>query len=172
MANLVAIVYPDEHRAAEVMATLKRLSSVYLIDLEDSCYVTKDRDGKLKLHQQMELAQNGAFGGFFWGGMIGALFGFPLGGFLLGTLAGAVGGKLLDYGISDDFIRSLSDEMQPGSSAIFMLVRRVTVDEVGPEIGKFGGTFLHTSLTKDAEAKFQAMLDESSQIVPPRSVDG
>jgi len=42
MAYLVAIVYPDEYRAAEVMATLKRLQSEYLLDLEDACRVTSN----------------------------------------------------------------------------------------------------------------------------------
>ena len=51
MANLVAIVYPDQHRAAEVMATLRRLQSEYLIDLEDACVVVKDEAGKIKLHE-------------------------------------------------------------------------------------------------------------------------
>ena len=50
MANLVAIVYPDQHRAAEVRATLERLQHEYLIDLEDACVVVKDEAGKIKLH--------------------------------------------------------------------------------------------------------------------------
>jgi len=41
MTYLVAIVYSEEYRAAEVMATLKRLESGYLLDLEDACWVTR-----------------------------------------------------------------------------------------------------------------------------------
>ena len=51
MTDLVAITYPDEHRAAEVVATLRRLQHEYLLDLEDSCVVTKDAQGKIKLYQ-------------------------------------------------------------------------------------------------------------------------
>jgi uncharacterized membrane protein len=134
MANLVAIVYPDQHRAAEVMATSRRLQSEYLIDLEDACVVIKDEAGKLQLHQSVNL-----------------------------TATGALAGRLSDYGIDDDFIKSLAAEMQPSSSAIFALVRRATVDKVEPEVAKFGGKLLHTSLSKEAEAKFQAMLDEANK---------
>ena len=40
---------------------------------------------------------------------------------------------------------------------------RATVDRVEPEVAKFGGKLLHTSLSKEAEAKFQAMLDEANK---------
>jgi uncharacterized membrane protein len=163
MADLVAITYPDEHRAAEVLATLKRLQHEYLIDLEDSCVVTKDAQGKIKLHQSVNLTATGALSGAFWGSLVGLLFFFPLGGAAIGAAAGALTGALSDYGIDDQFIRSLSEQMTPGSSAIFMLVRKVTTDKVEPELAKFGGKILYTSVSKEAEAKFQAMLDSVNQ---------
>jgi uncharacterized membrane protein len=80
MADLVAITYPDEHRAAEVLATLRRLQHEYLIDLEDACVVTKDAQGKIKLHQAVNLTAAGAASGAFWGSLVGLLFVFPFGG--------------------------------------------------------------------------------------------
>ncbi len=162
MAELVAIVYPDEGRAVEVMAKLKELSSQYLIDLEDAVFVTKNTEGKVKIHQSVDLTGAGAVGGAFWGMLIGLLLFIPIGGMIIGAIAGAIGGKLADYGIDDKFAKSLSNEMKPGSSAIFMLVRKATTDKVEPELAKFGGKILHTSLSKDAEAKLQAMLNEAS----------
>jgi uncharacterized membrane protein len=163
MADLVAIVYPDQHRAAEVMATLQRLQHEYLLDLEDACVVTKDEAGKIKLHQAMNLTASGALSGALWGTVIGLLFLNPLLGTALGAASGALAGRLSDYGIDDDFIRSLAAEMQPSSSAIFMLVRRATMDRVEPELAKFGGKILRTSLSREAEAKFQTMLDEANK---------
>jgi uncharacterized membrane protein len=165
MADLVAIVYPDQHRASEVMATLKRLQHEYLIDLEDACVVTKDEAGKIKLHQAVNLTATGAVSGALWGTVIGLLFFNPLLGTALGAASGALAGSLSDYGIDDDFIQSLAAEMQPSSSAIFMLVRRATMDRVEPELAKFGGKLLRTSLSREAEAKFQAMLDEANKPV-------
>ena len=163
MAHLVAIVYPDEHRAAEVMLALKRLQHEYLIDLADACYVTKDEHGKVKLHQSLNLTAAGAVGGAFWGTLLGMIFLTPLGGLVVGAAAGALSGKLSDYGIDDSFMKSLAGEMKDKNSAIFMLVRRATMDKVAPEFAKFGGKLLHTSLSKDTEAKFQAMLDEGGK---------
>jgi len=165
MADLMAITYPDEHRAAEVLATLKRLQHEYLIDLEDACVVTKDAQGKVKLHQSVNLTTTGAVSGAFWGSLIGLLFLMPLGGLAIGAAAGALSGALSDYGIDDDFIRQLSAQMTPGSSAIFLLIRKVTADKVEPELAKFGGKILYTSVSKEMESKFQAMLDAANQ--PP-----
>lgn len=168
MAHLVAIVYPDEFRAAEVMAALKRLQSQYLLDLEDACIVTRDKEkGKIKLHQAVNLTAAGAASGAFWGTLIGMLFLMPLAGLAVGAAAGALSGKLSDYGINDEFMKSLSAKLEPGSSAIFMLVRRATVDKVEPELAKFGGQVLYTNLSNEGEEKLQKLLDEGNQEPTP-----
>lgn len=82
---------------------------------------------------------------------------------IIGAIAGAIGGSLADYGIDDEFAKSLTKSMTPGSSAVFMLVRKVTIDKVEPELAKFGGKILHTSLSKEVEAKLQATLDEAGK---------
>ncbi len=157
-SKLIAIVYPDAHRAEEVLSTLKRLQSQYLIDLEDAAYVTKDKNNKLKLHQSVNLTAGGAVGGSFWGLLIGMLFFAPFAGALLGAGMGALAGSLSDYGIDDKFAKDLAKEMKPNSSAIFMLVRSVTVDKVVPEMRKYGGIVLKTSLAKETENKLQEAL--------------
>lgn len=47
MANLAAMVSPDQHRTGEVLTTLLRLQSEDLIDLEDAGVVVKDEAGKM-----------------------------------------------------------------------------------------------------------------------------
>jgi uncharacterized membrane protein len=37
------------------------------------------------------------------------------------------------------------------------------MDRVEPELAKFGGKLLRTSLSKEAEAQFQTMLDEANK---------
>jgi uncharacterized membrane protein len=162
MSNLVVVAYPDEYRAAEVLATLRRMNNEYLIDLEDACYVTKDARGKLKLHQNTSLAGAGAAFGGMWGLLIGLLFFAPFLGLAIGAGIGALTGKLTDYGIDDKFARQLAATMQPNSSAIFVLTRKVTADKVVPEIAKFGGTVLQTSLPKETEEKLQAALNQGA----------
>jgi uncharacterized membrane protein len=166
MATLVAIAYPDEYRAAEVLAALKRLESQYLVDLEDAVYVVKDKVGKLKLHQTVNLTAAGAVGGALWGGLIGLLFLMPVAGLAVGAAAGALSGALSDYGIDDNFVKGLAEEIKPGSSAIFMLVKTWTFDKVEPELAKFGGKILTSNVSNDMEQKFQAALDAANATMP------
>ena len=160
MSNLVVVAYPDEYRAAEVLAALRRLNKEYLIDLEDACYVTKDAKGKIKLHQNTSLAGEGAAWGGMWGILIGLLFFVPFLGLAIGAGLGALSGKLSDYGIDDKFAKQIAATLQPNTSAIFMLVRRATPDKVIPELSQYGGTILQTSLPKETEEKLQAALKQ------------
>ena len=56
-------------------------------------------------------------------------------------------------------MKQLAAELQPEHSALFVLVRKSTPDKVVPEIQKFGGKILKSSLTHEDEAKLQAALD-------------
>ena len=163
MSTLVVLGFDGIHTADDVLNKVRSLQKQYLIDLEDACVVVKDEAGNIKLHQSVNLTATGAVSGALWGTLIGLLFFNPFLGTALGAATGALAGRLNDYGIDDDFIKSLAAEMQLSSSAIFALVRRATVDKVEPEVAKFGGKLLHTSLSKEAEAKFQAMLDEANK---------
>jgi uncharacterized membrane protein len=179
MSNLIAVAYPDINRAEQVLETLGQMRSAQLIDLEDACYVTKDAQGKIKLHQGVNLTAMGAKSGAVWGGLWGFLFGLlvlqPIAGAAIGAGigagSGALVGKLSDYGIDDQFIKRLTASLTPNSSAIFVLVRRVTADKVVPEISRYGGTVLQTSLSKDAEARLQAALAQSAQPPPSTGAD-
>jgi uncharacterized membrane protein len=72
-----------------------------------------------------------------------------------GAGVGTLVGKLTDYGIDDEFLKSLGEQMKPGSSAIFVLARKVAPDAVIAEMSSLGGTVLRASLSKDAEARLQ-----------------
>ncbi len=61
----------------------------------------------------------------------------------------------MDYGIDDAFIRSLGAMIEPGSSALFVFVRRATPDKGLPELSQFQGTVLRTSLSNEQEARLR-----------------
>jgi uncharacterized membrane protein len=162
MSTLVAVIYEDEYRAAEVLATLKRLQSEYLLDLEEAAYVTKDREGKVKVHAGHHVTAEGAIGGGLWGMLIGLLFFVPIAGLALGAGIGALAVHFSDYGIDRPFVEKLRAAMKPGTSAIFVLLRTDIPDKAVPEIAKYGGTIFQTSLSSEAEAKLQAALNEAA----------
>lgn len=158
MSTLVVIGYDDEFKAEEVRLKLRKLQKEYLIDLEDAVVAVKDAKGKVKLHQAVNLTAAGAVGGGFWGSLIGLIFLNPLLGAAVGAAAGAVSGALSDVGIDDDFMKELSDNMSPGTSALFVLIRKATVDKVLDELHGSGGKVLKTSLSHEDEAKLQAAI--------------
>jgi uncharacterized membrane protein len=158
MSTLVVIGYDNEFKAEEVRLTLRKLQKDYLIDLEDAVVAVKDAKGKVKLHQAINLTAAGAVGGGFWGSLIGLIFLNPILGAALGATAGAVSGALTDVGINDKFMKELADHMSSGTSALFVLVRKATVDKVLDELHGSGGKVLKTSLSHDDEAKLQAAL--------------
>lgn len=159
MSDLFAIAYDDEYKAEEVRLTLAKLQREYLIELEDAAVVVKNKEGKIQLKQAVNLTSAGAASGSFWGLLIGTLFFAPLLGAAVGAATGALGGALSDIGVDDNFMRELGETLQPGTSALFILVRKVTPDKVLDEVSKYGGKVLRTSLNKDDEAQLQEVLD-------------
>ncbi len=161
MSNLVVIEFDDEHTAFAMRAELVKLQKEYLIEMEDVVVVTKDDKGKAKLHQAVNLTAAGAVGGSFWGMLIGMIFLNPLLGAAVGAGAGALSGKLSDIGIDDKFIKELGENFTPGSSALFVLVRKATPDKVLEKLKGFKGKLLKTSLTADREEELRKVLESS-----------
>ena len=161
MSDLVVISFEDEHSAFEMRAELVKLQKEYLIEMEDVVVVTKDDKGKVKLHQALNLAAAGAVGGTFWGMLIGMIFLNPLLGAAVGAGAGALSGKLRDIGISDNFMKELGETFKNNTSAIFVLVRKVTPDKVLEALEGFKGKILKTSLAKDKEEELREVLEKA-----------
>ena len=112
----------------------------------------------------MNLAAAGAVSGTFWGSLIGLIFLNPILGAAIGAGAGALSGAMTDIGISDQFMKDLGANFKPGTSALFVLVRKSTPDKVleglRPFIGK--AKVLRTSLTKDKEEELRQALEGAS----------
>jgi uncharacterized membrane protein len=106
------------------------------------------------------LTAAGAVGGSFWGMLIGMIFLNPLVGAAVGAGAGALSSKLSDIGINDKFMKELAETFTPGSSALFVLVRKATPDKVLDQLKGFKGKVLKTSLTADREEELRKVLEQ------------
>lgn len=164
MNTLVAVVFEHDKSAAEkALQKLRALEKEYLMDLEDAVIVTRREDGKIQLKQSINLTGIGAWEGAFWGSLVGLIFTGPLGMVLFGGIGagfGALTGSMHDYGLDDEFVKRLSEEVKPCCSALFVLIRKMTPDKVLEELSGIGGTIIKTSLSNDAEQKLQAALKE------------
>ncbi len=158
MSDLIVVGYDDAFKAEEVRLKLLKMQKEYLVDLEDAVVAVKDKDGKVKLRQMYHMAASGAIGGGFWGALIGLIFMMPVLGAVVGAASGAAAGALSDVGIDDDFMKKLAETLTPGSSVLFVLIRKMTEDKVLDELKGTGGTVLQTSLSHDDEAKLKDAL--------------
>jgi uncharacterized membrane protein len=159
MANLVAIAYDDLGQAQRVMGTVDELVREHSLTLEDAVIVERRAGDKIKLHQP-SMAGRGAAGGALWGGLIGLIFLMPLFGMAIGAASGAAAGALSDYGIDDNFMKELGEKLPEGGAAVFVLVREATRDKVVPEIAKYGGHVIQSSLSNEQETALQEALDK------------
>ena len=164
MSNLIVVTFEDDSTAFEMRAALAKMQKEYLIEMDDVVVVTKDGEGKVKLHQAQNLTAAGAMSGGFWGMLIGMIFLNPLLGAAVGAGAGALSGALTDVGISNDMMKQFGANFKPGCSALFVLVRKATGDKVLDGLSEFTGKgkVLQTSLTKDEEDELRKVIEGAS----------
>jgi uncharacterized membrane protein len=155
MSNLVVLAFSTEDGAGKTLKEVEELQKQNLIRVEDAATAIRGAGGKVKVKQANNLAGAGALGGAFWGMLFGLLFFVPFLGMAVGAATGALFGKAADYGINDDFIREVSDSVQPGNSALFLLVDQAQEDKVVEKLKPYGGKVIHTSLSKDEEARLK-----------------
>ena len=171
MSELIAIAFPTEAKAEEVRQKLLAMQKEYLIEIDDAVVAVKDSEGQIKLHQAINTTAVGAVSGAFWGSLIGLIFLMPLAGAALGAASGTLSGYLTDLGINDGWMKETAAAVQPGTAALFVLVRKVTADKVLDRLKGEGGTVLKTSLDHTKEAALQAALAEVKATVPASSPD-
>src|SRR5690349_9458003 len=178
MSELMCIAFQDPNTADLALNRLNGMQKEYLLDFEDSCIVVRDASGKVHLKQSVNLVGKAAIGGAtfgaLWGTMIGLLFLNPLAGLLLGAGIGggssALSASMIDYGISDDFIRQLGSIIAPNSSALFVLFRKMNSDKVLPELAQFNGRVLKTSLSDRDEQRLREALSKVNKEAACRDV--
>jgi uncharacterized membrane protein len=155
MSNLVVVSFKSENEAPRFLDKVGELQKEGLIQIDDAATAIRHQDGKVKVKQANDLVGSGALGGAFWGMLFGLLFFVPFLGLAVGAATGALFGKAADYGINDDFIKKVSDSIQPGSSALFLLVHDAQIDKLVDRLQPFDGEIIHTSLSTAEEKELK-----------------
>ena len=158
MSDLIAIGYPDEATAEAAAAEARRLARDLIIEPDAIAVIERDAEGKFHVHTQHHLVGAGASWGMFWGLLFGVLFFVPVVGIAIGAGLGALMGKITKSGIDQAFQDQVRDMLQPGTSALFLMLEKVTPDKAVEAMSKFGGTVLKTSLSKEGEKDLQDSL--------------
>lgn len=158
MAHLIAIGYPDEATATQAQQEAERLAHDLRIQPDAIAAIARGRDGKFRVHSTAHPVAGGTMYGMFWGLLFGLLFFVPFFGLAVGAGMGALMGKIEKSGVDKEFQRQVQELLQPGTSALFLVVENVAPDAAVDALSRFGGTVLATSFSKEAEAELQAEL--------------
>jgi uncharacterized membrane protein len=131
MSDLIVIGCPDEETAEKAWDELVKLREDFLVDLGDAAIIRRDQKGRLLVTTPPRHAVIwGTLSGLFRGVLIGLIFLWPLAP-VVGVAGGNVGaalGAAGNLGIKDEFRQRVQDMLQPGTSAIMVIVRKVTPD--------------------------------------------
>ena len=158
MSNLVVVVFDDMEEAGKVREALKEHSDQ--ISLDDSAVVVRDEEGKIHVKNEVDRGVAvGALGGGALGLLIGGLL-FPVGGLVLGALGGALVGKMADKGVDQKFVDQVGEHLQPGNSALFVIVREANPAVARAVLQPYKGTVLQTSLPPEAEEELRRALSK------------
>jgi uncharacterized membrane protein len=158
MAELIAIGYPDTVTAHAAADEAERLAEDLIIQPDAIAVIVRKPDGKYKVTTNHHVVGQGTTWGMFWGFLFGLLFFVPVLGMAVGAGMGALMGKITKSGINKEFESRVRDMLQPGTSALFLIVEKVTPDKAVDALSRFGGTVLKTSLSEEAEKELQEAL--------------
>ncbi|MGD1942297.1 MAG: DUF1269 domain-containing protein [Leptolyngbyaceae cyanobacterium] len=156
MADLTVWKFNSVDGAQTVLAKLAELQKQHLIEIKDAAIVTWPTGKKKpKTQQALPLVGLGALDGAFWGMLFGLIFFVPLFGAAVGALSGALSGHFRDYGINDDFIKEIRDQVSEGTSALFLMTENVTLDKVEDALKEDSPQLIRSNLTKEQEEKLK-----------------
>jgi uncharacterized membrane protein len=161
MASLTVFKFNTPEGAGQMLEKVQSLQKMELIKIQDAAMVTwpvgKD---KPKTKQLVNMAGIGALQGAFWGMLFGLIFFIPFFGLAVGAAFGALGGKMADYGISDEFIKKTREKVTEGTSALFLMTDGAVLDKVTAELKGFEFELIASNLTKEQEEQLMAAFAE------------
>jgi uncharacterized membrane protein len=158
MADLIAIGYTDETTAELAANEARRLAHDLIIEPDAIAVIVRDKEGKFRVQTNHHMVGAGATWGMFWGLLFGLLFFIPFFGLAIGAGMGALMGKITKSGVNREFQDQVRDMLQPGTSALFLMVEKVTPDKAVDALSYYGGTELKSSLSKEGERELQEAL--------------
>jgi uncharacterized membrane protein len=150
--ELVAMVYDHPDGATEELDFVTWLHRERSINILNSAVLVRDEEGKTSMKEAGDLdARQGRLFGAITGGLLG-LAGGPVGA-VLGALAGAGTGGLaahwLDMGFSNEFLTGLQERLQPGTSALILLVEHGSAVKLSEALAADEGVMFQQTLTDE-----------------------
>lgn len=141
--DILAIVLDKPTRANEVLLALAHLQGEGKVRMHDAVIVAKDEGGRASVVETVDLSVGrGAIAGG-WFGLFGSLLVAGPAGLAViagGVAAGALYARIVDHGLDDDWVKGMAEWIDPGTSALLLLVDAGFDREVLAELRRFEGT--------------------------------
>ena len=159
LPELIVLSFPTRMGAKNFLEDLVPLHDEHLIRIEDAALAAKDEKGRLRGRARTDLATHGLLSGSLWGTLTGALFLEPFLGMILGGLIGMFTGGVLSQAQSGISLRTIEHTaeraLEPNSSALFLLVSKMTLDKVAERMHQHDATIVRTSLSHSKERQLR-----------------
>ena len=160
MSNLVVVTFDNMDKAAELREALREVEAGEHLSLDDSAILVKDEDGKIDVQDEIHSGKKvGLIGGGIIGLLIASVF-FPAAGLIAVTVAVARAARGASAGIDPEFIKGVIEDLGPGTSALFLLVREADPDYALAVLKRYRGKVFHTSLPADAELRVREAMSK------------
>jgi len=154
MATVTVLKFDTSEGANNALGVVQGLQKQHLLNVHDAAIVSWPAGKKKpRTRQLVDLVSAGALSGMFWGMLFGVIFLSPLFGMAVGSVFGALGGALRDYGIDDDFIKRIREQVTEGTSALFLMTSDAVTDRVVEQMKNLKFEIIATNLSKDQEKK-------------------
>jgi uncharacterized membrane protein len=144
--TLVGISFADAFRAQEFLTAVTRLAANEQLRLRDAVIVSKDASGKTMVRETMDLEPGrSALSGALWAGLFGLLLGGPVGwvvGAGVGAGTGAVAAKVIDHGVSDEWVGWFRETVDADTTTLVLLVEQLDRAALVGELERFAGARL------------------------------
>lgn len=151
MSDLVVVVFADADQAGEAFESLKSVAHAGQFGIDDAAVIVKEESGKVRVKNTLDTGvKYGALGGSILGLLLASIF-FPLAGLLVGAGLGALVGKSFGKGVDQSFVREVTEKLEPGSSALFVMVNAQHTGGVVAALQPYQGSLYQTSLPRDVE---------------------
>jgi uncharacterized membrane protein len=150
MSQVVVVAFDSEDQARSALGSLRGLEKEGLVSFEDTAIVVHRSDGKFDVKNEASgTTEAGAVVGALIGGLVFVMF--PLAGIALGAAAGAGVGAAIGNGVDGKFVDEVKSKLEPGKSALFLVVKDAVADATIPALRRYHGEVIQTSLDEDTE---------------------
>lgn len=156
--QLVAIGYADELTAGAAVQELERLEQDFMIRRDEIATVVRDERGTFRIETHAVITGAQPSWTMLWLTLFATLFFAPVLRMPIGPELESIVRKVARAGLDPEFAERVREMVVPETSALFVLVERVTPDDVVSALEDYGGTVLQSEIPPKAELMLQETL--------------